>query len=141
MMTFSADAADKIAAGFTPILDSTARGDASVIGWAKTEDEAAPVLRAHFAGTGWSLVRVERDDREFQRYGQPGEREMIEAFIPVTEEDDASAISEGDRIEAGKPGTEDYDTGTVLEINGDRAFIGWNSGVQTWAQLADLRPL
>lgn len=70
------------------------------------------------------------------------------AACEVTEEDgsdlivtEVAVLAEGDEVEAGKPGTEDYDTGTVLEIDGDRAFIGWQSGVQTWAQIADLRAL
>lgn len=50
-------------------------------------------------------------------------------------------FAEGDRIEAGEPGTEDYDTGVILTINGDRALVGWDTGTKTWARIGDLRPL
>jgi hypothetical protein len=49
------------------------------------------------------------------------------------------ALCEGDRVEAGDPGTEEYDEGNVLRIDGDRAAIGWESGVRTWNPVADLR--
>ena len=46
----------------------------------------------------------------------------------------------GDRVEGGKPGTEDYDTGRVLAITADMATVGWDSGVRTDAPLSSLRP-
>ena len=45
----------------------------------------------------------------------------------------------GQIVEAGMPGTEDYDTGRILAINGDTAEVGWNSGVRTEIALSDLR--
>lgn len=66
---------------------------------------------------------------------------MVAEAREIAAQDAGLIWIEVSRIEAGKPGTEDYDTGNVLEIDGDRARIGWDSGVQTWAQVADLRPL
>jgi hypothetical protein len=46
----------------------------------------------------------------------------------------------GDRVESGAPGTEDYDTGRVMELLGNgRLWIGWDSQVQTEASCEDLR--
>jgi hypothetical protein len=45
----------------------------------------------------------------------------------------------GDRVEAGEPGTEDFDTGRVLEIEGDTADVGWDSGVRSDIAVSDLR--
>ena len=33
--------------------------------------------------------------------------------------------------EAGDPGTEDYDRGVIVAVNGDHAFVAWESGVRT----------
>lgn len=44
----------------------------------------------------------------------------------------------GQRVEAGEPGTDDHDTGTILAIAGDTAEVGWDSEVQTSIPLAML---
>lgn len=48
-------------------------------------------------------------------------------------------IEVGDRVEAGEG--DDYDTGRVESIDGDVAFVAWDSGVKTRANLSALRPL
>lgn len=45
----------------------------------------------------------------------------------------------GDRVEAGQHRME-YDRGTVLEILGDTALVGWDSGVRCWEDRKALRP-
>jgi hypothetical protein len=52
-----------------------------------------------------------------------------------------TSISIDDRVEAGAPGTEDYDTGTVFEIDGDKAFISWDSGAACWTPISILSVL
>lgn len=57
--------------------------------------------------------------------------------------DGVSCYVDGDRVEAGEG--EDYDRGRMLRRrpgrpNGD-VLIGWDSGVQTWTALEDLRAL
>jgi hypothetical protein len=42
----------------------------------------------------------------------------------------------GERVAAGMG--DDRDTGEVQRIDGDRALIGWDSGVTTWVDVADL---
>lgn len=44
----------------------------------------------------------------------------------------------GDRVEAGEG--EDHDTGVVAAVDGSMARVAWDSGVETWGPLADLRP-
>jgi hypothetical protein len=46
-----------------------------------------------------------------------------------------------DRVQGGEPGTEDYDTGTVFEIDGKRAYVSWDSGAACWAPISILSPL
>lgn len=62
-------------------------------------------------------------------------------------------ISAGDRVEGGRPGTDEYDTGTVMYVikKDDERFghyadaswvmVGWDSGVQTPTDPAEIRPL
>ncbi len=45
----------------------------------------------------------------------------------------------GQKVEAGKPGTENYDTGRVLDVRGDQVYVGWQSGVNTWQPASLLR--
>jgi len=45
-----------------------------------------------------------------------------------------------DLVEAGKPGTEDHDLGVVLRIDGRGIYVGWDSGVRTYAEPGELRP-
>lgn len=33
----------------------------------------------------------------------------------------------GDRVEAGRPGTEDHDTGRVVAVEGDMVTVAWDS--------------
>ena len=48
-------------------------------------------------------------------------------------------IEVGDRVEAGEG--DDHDTGRVESIDGDTAFVSWDSGVKTPAAVSALRPL
>lgn len=50
----------------------------------------------------------------------------------------AKTITVGTRVQAGKPGTEDHDTGRVLALDGTTATVGWDSGVRTDIDVADL---
>lgn len=43
------------------------------------------------------------------------------------------------RIAAGAP--PDRDAGKVIRIEGDAAFVAWDTGVSTWCPLADCVPL
>lgn len=44
---------------------------------------------------------------------------------------------ENDRVEGGTRGTDDWDTGRVSGVNGDRVTVAWDSLVET-TQHADL---
>ena len=50
----------------------------------------------------------------------------------------AKQITVNARVQAGKPGTEDHDTGRVLALDGTTATVGWDSGVRTDIDVADL---
>lgn len=50
----------------------------------------------------------------------------------------AKQIETGMTVEAGKVGTEDHDTGRVLELDGEKALVAWQSGVRTWSPVEDL---
>jgi len=47
--------------------------------------------------------------------------------------------SYGDRVEGGEIGTEDYDTGRVVDVDGDQVEVSWDSGVVTWQHVSTLR--
>lgn len=49
-----------------------------------------------------------------------------------------SQWSVGDRVEAGET-ADDYDTGRISEVDGDRVLVAWDSGVRTWAAASSLR--
>ena len=46
-------------------------------------------------------------------------------------------INVGDKVEGGTVGTEDYDTGRVVSVNGDQIEVAWGSGART-TQSAEL---
>jgi hypothetical protein len=46
-------------------------------------------------------------------------------------------LNVGDKVEAGRG--EDHDTGVIGQIQGEKAFVRWDSGVSTWNPVADLR--
>jgi len=46
----------------------------------------------------------------------------------------------GQKVEAGRPYTEDYDEGEILALFADgEAWVGWQSGVKTRADVRSLR--
>lgn len=47
-------------------------------------------------------------------------------------------IEIGMHVVAGKIGTEDFDRGTIIEIDGAKALVAWESGVRTWIEVAAL---
>lgn len=48
-----------------------------------------------------------------------------------------NVIEIGTKVEAGKG--EDRDTGVVMELDGDKALVGWdNAPEKTWTPVADL---
>jgi hypothetical protein len=51
----------------------------------------------------------------------------------------ARKLRVGDRVEAGRPGTEDYDVGVVHAVDGDQVTVGWKSGVVTTQHASVLR--
>lgn len=46
----------------------------------------------------------------------------------------------GNRVEGGRPGSEDYDTGRVDDVDGDQITVAWDSGVTTTQHASVLRP-
>lgn len=54
---------------------------------------------------------------------------------------DESTVAVGDRVEAGKVGTDDHDTGRVSVVRSDGcAFVSWDGSVtRTWHPCEDLR--
>lgn len=46
----------------------------------------------------------------------------------------------GDQVAGGERGTEDFDTGRVIEIDGDDVTVAWQSGVRTTQPADILRP-
>jgi len=41
-------------------------------------------------------------------------------------------------VHAGQPGTEDYDEGVIVAIEGNVATVAWQSGVRTPTPISDL---
>jgi hypothetical protein len=48
-------------------------------------------------------------------------------------------VEVGDRVEGGAPGTEDHDTGRVVEVDGSQVTVAWDSGVTTTQHARALR--
>lgn len=58
----------------------------------------------------------------------------------VIEVDGVRCYVEGDLVEAGEPGTEDYDTGRVVAVAGDQVTVAWRGAcVQTTQRAEGLR--
>lgn len=49
------------------------------------------------------------------------------------------AIAIGDRVQAGQ-GEDEHDHGVVMLLKPGSAYVGWDTGVQTWHDAADLEP-
>ncbi len=57
----------------------------------------------------------------------------------MTKQQTKQAMETQTKVEAGKPGTDEYDVGIILAINGDYATVAWDQGVRTPCLIADLR--
>lgn len=80
----------------------------------------------------------------------PSTMAKIDAGLAITEDEAAeldhdaalygpgAGWSVGDRVEGGET-AEDYDTGRVSEVDGDRVLVAWDSEVRTWADATRLR--
>jgi hypothetical protein len=65
--------------------------------------------------------------------------EALRTLTKALEKMGEDEVAKGDRVEAGEG--DDHDTGRVLAVDGDRAEVGWDSGVRTWTPVSDLRRL
>jgi hypothetical protein len=54
----------------------------------------------------------------------------------MTEAQAKRAMNAGTKIEAGAG--DDYDTGRIIEINGDMAVVAWDSGTRTPCPVRDI---
>ena len=63
-----------------------------------------------------------------------------ELLVTEVEADDARGCQYriGDRVEAGEI-VDDYDTGTIIDLNGAIAIVAWDSGVMTGTPVEMLR--
>lgn len=54
---------------------------------------------------------------------------------------DGTPLGVGVRVEGGNPGSEDFDTGEVIEVRGDEASVAWDSCVNDrfWTPATELR--
>lgn len=52
---------------------------------------------------------------------------------------DGTTLGVGVRVEGGRRGTDDYDTGVVAAVDGEYVWVGWDSGVRTRAHASELR--
>lgn len=59
----------------------------------------------------------------------------------VIEVDGVRCYVEGDMVEGGEPGTEDHDTGRVLDVDGDQVTVAWSNGEKTTQSAELLRAL
>lgn len=88
-------------------------------------------LTAHF-------VDIKTEGRGVERY-RIDTQEARSAYCGFRSQFRLASLKVGDRVEAGKPGTEDYDTGKIVAITGDSADVAWDTRVITWCDLASLR--
>lgn len=57
------------------------------------------------------------------------------------EDSEGTSYTAGDDVCAGEPGSTDYDEGTIISIDGDRAVVAWGGGAcRTDTALSELRP-
>ncbi len=52
---------------------------------------------------------------------------------------DRQDIAVDSRVEAGEPGSSEFDTGRVVEIDGDMATVAWDKGEQSSHPISELR--
>lgn len=83
-------------------------------------------------------------DGETGTWSRPNERDY--QIAEEVYQGEPAKFSVGDRVQAGWPGTEDYDTGRVIQIDDEhprlseiRYLVGWDTCVATWLSESDLR--
>lgn len=59
----------------------------------------------------------------------------------VIEVDGVRCYVDGDMVEGGEPGTEDHDTGRVIEVDGDQVTVAWCNGERTTQSMGLLRAI
>lgn len=58
----------------------------------------------------------------------------------MTKDEAQNALDQFTLVAGGEPGTEDYDTGRIVEYDGsDKAVVAWDTGVRTETPISDLR--
>jgi outer membrane protein assembly factor BamB len=48
-------------------------------------------------------------------------------------------VSPGDRVEGGRPYSDEYDQGHVVSVDGDQVTVAWESGASTTQRLESIR--
>lgn len=61
---------------------------------------------------------------------------QVDGGAGVIEVDGVRCYVDGDRVEGGEPGTEDHDTGRVVEVAGDQVTVAWDGSLETTTQRA-----
>ncbi len=52
------------------------------------------------------------------------------------------ALEVGSLVHVGEEGTEGHDTGRVIELDGERAFVSWyRTQITIWQEASSLRPI
>jgi hypothetical protein len=98
--------------------------------------------------SGYAAIEyAEANELLLSKYNDPTEdaREDVtpDEARKIAEEDPRliyiEVLSLAGKVEAGKPGTEDYDTGKVVDLDRGYATVAWDSGVRTKINIAELR--
>lgn len=56
----------------------------------------------------------------------------------MTRREAKRAMADRTKVQAGKPGTQDHDTGRIVALKGNMAEVAWDSGVRTPCSIGDL---
>lgn len=102
----------------------------------KTSAEKLTMLPHH--GASWASMSLD----EARQIVSPRHHARLAAVAagPVggtLSYDETSGLAVGERVEGGRPGTEDHDTGRVVDFDGGQIDVAWDSGTRT-RQRADL---
>lgn len=113
-------------------IQEIVRNSAKIPAWAidaDAEEWGGYPYECHILSRGGADVGYVYDDGAGYQFAQGENNRPAADYI----------ASIGDKVQTGEGS--DHDTGTVLKIDENKAFVGWRSGVKTWIPIADLLPV
>lgn len=107
-------------------------------------DEVAKAYAKLFKTGPWNKTFTAEDRQGFARvqwiaWTDDYRAGRFAAILPPKKKKGKARFKIGDRVQAGRKGTADYDEGEIVEIVDGKALVAWNSLAKTWVPEGGLK--